>query len=470
MPTTKDEILKLINGMGKEEINGLLWSRGDIEHEMHSGQLEMWKFIDNAEYIKIVIHCGRGYGKTWGLLGYAIRYAIKNPGSRIVIATQTRESAKQILIPTLQLMTSNIPSKYKPKWRSQGHCIDVGNESTIVAEGADDDNGDKLRGPYAHLIVCDEFGFWRNPKYVVNDILLPQAQRVNGKLVITTTTPKTLGHEFYYFRNECKNKNTYMMKTVYDNPRLTSQQTEKYAEECGGLDSISFRREYLCEDVVDTNFAVIPEFKKDIHVVNEIEIPKYRDFYVGMDLGFKDFTFVVFCFYDFFNARIVVMDELCLSAELTSNIAIKIKEKESELFKGFEPLLRVSDNDIQQLYDLNVNFGLKFVPATKYDKEESINRLRGVFGDNKIIIHKRCINLIDQLLLGVYNNSRKDYERTPGLGHLDGIDALRYLIRKINYNKNPVPEHSGLSAYNNPIPFKKNKQKTAFMEILNGTK
>ena len=208
----------------------------------------------------------------------------------------------------------------------------------------------------------------------------------------------------------------------------------------------------------------------DWKILNEIEIPKYRDFYVGMDLGFKDFTFVVFCFYDFFNARIVVMDELCLSAELTSNIAIKIKEKESELFNGFEPLLRVSDNDIQQLYDLNVNFGLKFVPATKYDKEESINRLRGVFGDNKIIIHKRCINLIDQLLLGVYNNSRKDYERTPGLGHLDGIDALRYLIRKINYNKNPVPEHSGLSAYNNPIPFKKNKQKTAFMEILNGTK
>jgi hypothetical protein len=57
MPATKDEILKLINVMGKDEINGVLWSRGDIEHEMHSGQLEMWKFIDNAEYIKIVIHC-----------------------------------------------------------------------------------------------------------------------------------------------------------------------------------------------------------------------------------------------------------------------------------------------------------------------------------------------------------------------------------------------------------------------------
>ena len=47
--------------------------------------------------------------------------------------------------------------------------------------------------------------------------------------------------------------------TIYECPRYTAEDIEKYAERAGGASSISFRREYLNEMITDQDSAVIPE-------------------------------------------------------------------------------------------------------------------------------------------------------------------------------------------------------------------
>jgi len=467
-----------LNSLTNQHIISELWRRGELSYLLHPGQLEYLQFTKQSKYIKNMLHCGRGWGKTWFFLCLAMEYAIKHPNSRIVYATQTRESARQIIIPTYKMLTLGVPENVKPQWKTQGHSIDFSNGSSIVVEGADDDHGNKLRGAFAHLAICDELGFWSHADYVVNHILLPQCQRVAGRMYLTSTTPESLGHEFYKFVIESKSKDTYYRKTIYDNPRLTSEQVDEYAKQCGGYDSTMFKREYLCEDVVETSRSVIPEFSRNNHIVNDILSlkdknsdsilslntifrPEYYDNYTAMDLGLVDNTHVLFSYYDFENATVVIEDELCINYKTTDEIAKLIKEKESNYNKP--PKIRVCDNDLQQITDLSITHKLTFVPAQKYDKEAAINKVRNMFAQNRIKIHERCHNLIHQLIVGIWNNRRTDYERLAGAGHLDGIDALVYLCRTIDYQHNPyVAQHDQYKQFINP----RNSAKQGYEDVF----
>ncbi len=422
-----------------------LWKRGDLSYKFHPAQIAYDKFTKESHYIKNMLHAGRGWGKTWYFLGKCFEYAIKNPNSRIVYATQSRESVQQIVLPTYKIFTLEVPEDVKPKWKTQGHCFELPNGSIIVLEGADDDHGNKLRGAFAHLVIADETGFWRHPEYVINSILLPQVQRVGGKIFITSTSPESIGHEFYLFVNECKNNGTYYKQTVYDNPRLSEAQIDEYRRQCGGVTTM-FRREYLCDAVIDETKAVVPEFQEKLHVVDNFVRPDFFDAYCVMDLGLVDYTHVVLGYYDFANATICIEDEIVQNYKTTDDLAAKIKAKELELYPR-RTVKRFADNELQQLTDLSITHGLHFAPAVKYNKEAALNDLRLKFQQDKIKISRKCVNLIHQLSVGIWNNRRTDYERLPGAGHLDGVDAMIYLVRSVDYNHNPVPVGYGSSVY-----------------------
>ncbi len=127
------------------------------------------------------------------------------------------------------------------------------------------------------------------------------------------------------------------------------------------------------------------------------------------------------------------------------------------------PKLRISDNEAQQLTDLSIDHGLTFIATEKRDKEAAITNTRNLFLDRRIKINKRCINLIHQLTVGIWNTRRTDYERMAGAGHLDGIDALIYLCRNIDYNHNPYPNNiNNETQFINPIGRAKQSYESVF--------
>jgi hypothetical protein len=440
------------------------WRRGDLSYKLHAGQIQLRDALRSVTQTIAVQHAARGYGKTWGRLVDHIEACRKKRKQRHIYAAPTREQAKQIVIPTMDLIIDDAPAEYRPVWQASEHrYFFPGTESYIVIDGADDDKGDHLRGPFAHMVTFDEAAFSRHCRYVLKSVLLPQAQRVRGQIVVCSTSPESVGHDFVGVSAEAKSEGAYQKFTIFDNPRLSDKEIQTQAREMASQEfkddpwkDTFVRRELLCEFVTDLRRAVMPEFDAQLHVIEEHTRPEWVDCYEGLDLGLVDLTHALFGYYDFDRAKLVIEDEVVGQYMRTEVFAQRCKDKEKELWGSVPyfgapsglhnrcPWGRYSDNEAQQLYDLAA-MGLPFAPAIKTDKEVALNRVRKDFARGKIEIHKRCVNLIHQLTVGIWNHNRSDYERLPGAGHLDGIDALIYMARMIDYNRNPVPPNLGVS-------------------------
>ncbi len=446
------------------------WRRGDLSYKLHAGQLQLDAAAKKATDTIATLHAARGYGKTWWRLVRHNEGCLAKRKRRHIYAAPTREQAKQIVIPTMDMIIEDAPAHLRPVWHASDHCYWFpSTDSTLIIDGADDERGNHLRGPFAHEITFDEAAFSRHCAYVLKSVLLPQAQRTGGRIYAVSTSPESVGHDFVGVCAEAMRAGSYFKLTIHDNPRLTKEQIERQAYEMADhafkdnpwMDTF-VRRELLCEFVTDTRRAVIPEYDEAIHVTDACERPVWVDCYAGLDLGLVDLTHGLFGYYDFGNACLVIEDEVCGNYMRTAVFAEKVKAKESELWGNIPyfsnptphnkcPKGRYSDNEAQQLFDL-AGMGLSFAPAIKTDKEVALNRLRQAFAAGKVKIHPRCVNLMHQLKVGIWNASRTDYERLPGAGHLDGIDALIYLSRSIDRNRNPTPPLLGVSNFTHYIP------------------
>jgi DNA replication initiation complex subunit (GINS family) len=91
----------------------------------------------------------------------------------------------------------------------------------------------------------------------------------------------------------------------------------------------------------------------------------------------------------------------------TEDIANAVKNFEGVLCNTGDGIkhqyMRVSDNEPILLQDLAVLHQLNFIPSRKDEKEAAINDLRLKFAQKKIIINKRCTNLIYQLKTTTWN-------------------------------------------------------------------
>ena len=113
-----------------------------------------------------------------------------------------------------------------------------------------------------------------------------------------------------------------------------------------------------------------------------------------------------------------------------------------ELWSTEKPYLRIADNNLQTIADIN-RHGLTFIPTKKDDKELQVNNLREWIRGYKIFIHPRCRRLISQLGSTVWNKQRTSYERNSE-GHGDLLDALVYLVRNVRRDRNPFPADHGV--------------------------
>lgn len=450
-----------LNNLNVDKILADNWIRNKLVGYLHTGQRELLESFNKTTARKSVWECSRRFGKSTLLCCIGNIVANKKPGSRIIYAAPTRKQAKNIVLPLMRELLNGCPESIRPVFHAQDMKYIFPNGSEIYIDGADDDMGNHLRGPKADLILADEFGFWRYCKYVIDSVLFPQTITCDGRIILASTPSETVGHESLEYIAEARIVGAYKIKVIYDNPQLSQAQIDEVAQELGGYKSTAFRRECLCEHVTEAGRAIIPEFQelKEAIVFKERKRPLFFDSYVFMDLGLIDYTHVLFAYYDFEAAQLVIEDELCFQAQqhTTADVAAGIIAKEEQLWGNQKTFLRISDNDSQQLQDLSITYKLEFAPAQKRDPNEDVktNQLRRMFRENKIAISSLCQKLIFQLEVGIWNMRRTGYERIPGAGHLDGMDALRYGIRLVNYNRDPIPLNYGIKLETHNIkPFR----------------
>jgi len=443
--------------ISKKEAVDALWRLGRVcDLLLDINQKAIIKMYYERPTRKQVVVFPRQTGKTYCLLALATELCLNNKNFIILFIAPRKTQARKIAKTTMREILESCPPDLLPNYKTQENVFEFHNGSVIEMAGNNAGNIEDCRGPKAHLVICDEVGFWDDLAYSVNSVLFAKLNTTKGKLMMTSTPPKSAGHPFQSFYEEASFKKASLKRTIYDCPRYTDLEIEEFADELGGFESIEFRREYMSEFIVDSSMAVIPEATDELmgQIVREVPKPKFYDKYVAMDIGFKDLTFILFAYFDFRAGKVVVEDEIVINGpEMTTDkLAYLIYEKERLLWgeelnsDAIEPFLRVADTNLILLNDLYVNHGLIFQPTDKDDNAGSINNMRMMLNSERVLIHPRCKKLIFHVQNATWkDDKRKQYDRSPDAGHYDGVDALKYLLRNVQYHRNPFPAHYNLN-------------------------
>ena len=446
-----------------------LWRIGNLDWMLKANQVKIKEAILNdANKISVVV-CARRSGKSFLLLTMAIEECIRKPNTIVKFLFPHQKDAKTNIRPLMRDILDNpddpeiaCPIDIRPVWKEQDKMFEFPNGSVIQMAGSDGGAVESIRGGKASLCIIDEAGFVSDLTYAVRSVLSPTVKTTRGRIIMASTPSKHANHEFVtnYMLPYLAEGRTKIF-TIYDNPNFDEQLIkETISEYPDGEKNPDFRREYLCQIPNITEKSILPSLNEDAieAIVQDVPRPKFYDSYVSMDLGFKDLTVVLFGYYDYLNARLVVEDELVIEKMNTQILAESIEKKEKELWvddidgSPKEPYLRVSDTNLIVINDLWKLHGIHFTPTKKDKRDSAINSLDIAIANRSIVIHPRCKTLLYHMRFAEWNNTGTDFKRLKDSpsgeikgGHADALASLIYMHRNIVKSKNPYPIGYNLS-------------------------
>lgn len=430
-----------------------LWYRGILTYKLHAAQKKMLEAYLTQNQEITVFACSRRFGKSFMFCLLAIEQCLKKKNSIVKYVCPRKDQVKKIIEPIMMDILADAPPELKPSYKHNEKVYKFPNGSQIQIAGTDNGHHETLRGGRSDLWIVDEAGFCDELKYVVNSVLAPTSDTTGGRGIIASTPAPTYDHDFNSeFLAPAEANNRLIRYTIYDNPMLSAEKIEEIIARFKlGKDDPEFRREYLCHVIADADRLVVPEFTPELMskiVTDKYIKPPYYDAYESMDIGVRDLTVVLFAYWDFKNAKLVIEDEFITNGKefRTDTLASNIKIKEKQLYthqtsgEFKPPYLRIADNNnLVLLNDLSFTFNLTFLPTRKDDKLAALNSMRVMLAEEKILIHPRCKVLCAHLRNCTWDKGKENYARSADNGHYDAVDALVYLVRNLHMYRNPYP-------------------------------
>jgi hypothetical protein len=449
--------------ISREKAIEQLWEAGVLDWKLTPPQKQIKAgILADSNKINVVL-CARRLGKTYLMCTLAIEECLRRPNAVVKYAFPRQNMAKRMLVPVMRAVLEDCPAHLKPEYMVAEKCFRFPNGSEIQISGTDNGNIENLRGGDSHLNIVDEAGFCSDLTYGIKSVLGPTTKITGGRTIMVSTPSRSENHEFITdwvlpYMAETRIK----VYTIYDNPQFNEAAIrEALSEYPDGDKDPMFRREYLCEIIRSNEQMILPSFsteRESVIVSSEYQRPAFFSPYVGMDVGGSDLTAILFGYYDYMNATLVIEDEyICDGSTNTGIVADNVKRIESELWTNpidqtpISPYLRVSDNNnIIFLNDLQKLYGLTFSKSKKDNREAAIKALDVDISQLKIVIHPRCLHLLYHMKFAEWNSSRTAFKRLKDSptgkirgGHADALAALIYLHRSIVKSYNPYPSSYG---------------------------
>lgn len=440
-----------------------LWELGVLDWKLSEPQKIIKKGILEDDNKISVVLCSRRLGKTYLLITMASEVCLKKPFAVVKYAFPKANMAKKMLMPVVRKVFEDCPEHLKPQYMTAEKVFRFPNGSEIQISGTDNGGFDNLRGGDSDFNCVDESGFCDDLTYGIRSVLSPTVKITKGRTVMVSTPSRSENHEFiqdwvlpYMAEDRIK------IYTIYDNPQFNANAIREAEEEFpNGVADEMFRREYLCEIIRNSEKAILPSFSnanEKIIVRDDYEMPIFCDKYVSMDIGGSDLTVVLFGYYDYKEATLVIQDEYaCDGTTNTAILAENINRIEKELWTNpidksvMKPYMRVADNNNKILLtDLQILHGIMFSKSKKDKREAAINNLDVSLQQHKIIINPKCKHLLYHIKFAEWNNARTDFKKLKDSpsgkirgGHADGLPALLYMHRSIVKSHNPYPSGYG---------------------------
>lgn len=453
-----------------ENAKHLAWASGRLRYLLDSLQREVYDAVEKSNGRSFYFNKARRIGGSYLLCVRAVEQCLRKPNAQVRYAAPTAKALRKIVQPNLRKVLADCPMGLRPKWSTLEQEYRFPNGSILAIAGCDAQRYEDLRGTESDEIYMDEVGFIDDLDYILNDVLLPQVQHTGGKVILVSTPARSPSHPSVALAMSHMRAGDYFACTVWDSPRQTRAEKEAYFKDLAKGEPLesyyqtsTFRREYMAEFVIDEERAVIPEWTraKQLECVREVELPDRFDPYVGIDLGWRDGLAFVLGYWDYKNARLVITDEHLVYRTPIDEFQIEcLKIEQNRL--GLKTPLRVIDHEPLVIAELNRR---KYYvrQAIKNDKELSINLVRELIRDGKFVLHPRCKQLNAQLTGTIWNQNRTSFERDK-MGHGDLLDALVYMARIVNRQKDPWGNDEPMYDFNKFEYFQTEKRSNSQLE------
>lgn len=425
------------------KLKELAWQTGNLQYKLQRHQVSVYEFLASRQNLTCSLLLSRRFGKTHVCFIQDVETCLKQANSRIAYFYPTLTQGKRILFPISDIVFEDAPPGLAGVWSESDFAYSFANGSKIYVFGCDTMRDiDRHRGPKYTRIRIDEAGVHNYLNYLYKSVLLPTLLTAKEQVLVTFmgTPSPTSEHDFKEIWDSTYVKGDGLMRTIDDNTSIEPAKKALFIQESGGLDSTETQREYYCRWVVDSEFAVIPEWRDEY--IQEVERDDLFQFFtctVGMDIGGRDKTAMVFGYYHFKRAQLIVEYEAILEGQATT--VDSIADAWREIAPRYDKIRGWSDtNNVILVQDLLINHGIPFTPVDKSDQKLAmVSELRTMVNAGRVIIHPRCIETIGCLRSAVWDKNRTTYARSLVYGHYDALDALIYLVRHLDTTTNPIP-------------------------------
>jgi PBSX family phage terminase large subunit len=412
--------------------------------QLHQAQKQI---VADLHRFRILV-CGRKFGKTTLASEEITGCSISGKERRVLYLAPTLEDSRRLMWDRLKRKLKNVIIKSNDT-RLELKVSTVAGGSSDIFLGSWQKVQD-YRGDEFDFIIPDETqdyrDFWLGWHEALRPTLTP---RMGGALFMGT--PKGFNHLYDLFNLEVKDSDYKSFKfTTYDNPYIPIKEIEKAKNE---LSEDRFAQEYLA-DFRKTEGLVFKEFSRERHIFDgTTKLPRFIEEVGGVDFGFKHPAGVVSVKIDF-DGRYWIFTEWYKTGRTESQIADYVVScKFNRVFPDPE-----NASAIEVLHQKGVN--ISEVKKGKDSVMSGINRIRDLFKQNRIFIHRSCVNLINEFETYSYPDlgefeKKGDEKPIKSNDHL--IDALRYVVFMTSLTKveeipeYKQPEYEPISDYEKPI-------------------
>lgn len=419
-----------------------LWRAGQLDYQLHETQERMREAVTNHAGIISVINSSRRLGKSRLACTLAVEQCLQLAGSQVRYAAPTGKDVRKIVTPHLRDIFADAPDDCRADFNGQDGVWSFRNGSQIHVAGVNNEHADDLRGVASHLCIVDEAGFVDDLEYLVHSVLLPQTMTTRGRIVLLSTPPRTPAHPFVHYCARAELEGSYSKYTIHEAPHIDAETVSTYCAEAGGEDTTTWRREYLCEFVVDDSLAVLPEFTRVERDILEVrERPPYFLPIIVADVGYHDLTFAVFGYHDFRAGVDVIEREYVTNKTTARDIDAECSRIAIELWGEGKAAQARRHADTPPMLIAEMP-GWQGIAKTQTDgnfKAAAVNDVRTRLAEKSIRISPACEKLAAHCRYAVWRVPGRDLERMDGFGHFDGVDALTYFVRLVDRRTNPYP-------------------------------
>jgi hypothetical protein len=416
-------------------------------HTLHAGQQKVADALFRHGKKRIMVQCGRKWGKTEFVSDVGWKWSRLFSGSGVFYIAPFQKQANEIIWANRRVQN------YGPRqWLKRGSGgmnnselrLRFTNESFFKLDGAD--NYDAHRGTEPHLLFYEEY---KDHRKEFHDSMGPNLSVYEAPLIIIGTPPSQRDHQWYRMRESIERdpNGFFYQASTYENPHisrewLANEKETLYARGEGDV----WEREYMARDIFGGHRSIFPMLSKDmVKPHDEIMASLARDvkkleWVVAADPGTATCFAVLFMAINPYTKTVYLLDEIYETHQQetsTDKIGKRIRQQRNAL-NAYGDWVQVCDeaalwfiNEMSDRFD--DGFGSTAKALNK--KESGLSLIKDIMLGGKLVISDKC----EKTYWEMENYIKDDKDKIPKINDHE-IDCFRYGLGAVGYSLNAFDE------------------------------